>query len=193
MTKIDWDEEGTAMPSRVQLASITHLVTRVWELDKALEKLNERAKALSEERHKLVTEILPDALQDAGVREIKTTMGDTVTLRSVVAGSIPAQSTALKDPEAAALRNKALTWLRKNNLGDIIKTTVSVAFAKGQDKAALALLTQLKKKKMAAELAEVVHHQTLNKILRERFDAGKPIPQDVFSLWTGNIAEIKNG
>lgn len=190
---IDWGEDDTILPEPAQLASISKMVARVRALDATLKSLGDKIEAAAKERQELVTRTIPDALLDVGVREIKTAAGDTVVLKSVVAGSIPAQSTAARDPAVMQLRNKALAWLRKNDLGDIIKTTVSVAFGKGEDKQAQQLAEQLRKRKMAAELAEAVHPQTLNKILRERFEAGKPIPQDLFSLWTGNLVEIKNG
>ena len=62
-----------------------------------------------------------------------------------------------------ANKENAFKWLRENGLGDIIKNEISVSFGRNED----------------------------NKLVRERIEAGKEMPTELFNVFIGNKTTIK--
>jgi len=70
-----------------------------------------------------------------------------------------------------ANREKAFNWLRQNGLGDIIKNEISVSFGRNED--------------------NKVEPMTLKALVRERIEAGKEMPTEIFNIFVGNKTTIK--
>jgi hypothetical protein len=62
-------------------------------------------------------------------------------------------------------QEEAFKWLQDNGMGSVIKEEV------------------IKKKG--------VHHQTLKAIVKERFEGGEPIPEELFGIYVKNVTKIK--
>lgn len=125
---------------------------------------------------------LPNAMHQAGVSEIKLPSGEKITIKDDVYASMP------KDERG----DLALTWLRNNGFGDVIKNEVKVAFGRGEEEQARALLAECKINGWNnASYASTVHAQTLKALIREQLAKGEDFPMELFGAIPVSKAIIK--
>jgi hypothetical protein len=92
-------------------------------------------------------------------------------------------STTYRATITEANKETAFNWLRNNGLGDIIKNEISVSFGRNEDN-------------KAADYAELAKGQgvepmTLKALVRERIEAGKEMPTEIFGVFSENKTTIK--
>lgn len=124
---------------------------------------------------------LPELLEALQLAEFKTTTGLKVTLTEVVRASLP----------KGAPRLAALSWLRENNYGALIKRSITVEFGKGEDENAQELIETLKKDGLEPSEETTVHPQTLAAFVREKLAAGETIPLELFGVFRQRVAKVK--
>jgi len=90
-----------------------------------------------------------------------------------------------------ANKEAAFKWLRDNGLGDIIKNEISVSFGRNEDNKAAdyAVLAQERGFQPTQKLK--VEPMTLKALVRERIEAGKEMPTELFNVFVGNKTTIK--
>ena len=87
-------------------------------------------------------------------------------------------------------KEQALTWLRDQGLGDIVKNNVSVSFGRGEDDKAKQLLDLAVSNGFEPQQKSDVAWNTLTALYQERVKAGLDMPSDVFSLWIKDKTKI---
>lgn len=128
---------------------------------------------------------------------VKLSNGRVLKVKDFFSASIPTQNQidsqkdAEKQFELQIKREQALKWLEENNLSDIIKNEVVVAFDKGENEKAKQLLENLQKEGLYATNEINVNAMTLKATLKKEFEKGKDLPLDVFSVYTGISVDIK--
>lgn len=163
-----------------QLASVSALVRNQVRLQNIVERMEEELKKMKEELDTVSKKLLPDAMQELGLSSITTSDGAKLTIS-------PFYSAHITDEH----REAAHDWLRETGNDGIIKTKVVVPFNKGEMEMVKRCMATLKKAKFDAQADESIHHSTLKAFVKERIEAGQPIPQDLFGVFVGNIAKIK--
>jgi len=86
---------------------------------------------------------------------------------------------------------EALTWLDDNNHSDIIKNDLSLSFKRGEDDKASDIEDLLIEKGYIPNRRMYVHHSTLKAFVKEMVESGQPIPHELFGIFVGKIAKIK--
>ena len=129
----------------------------------------------------LLQQTIPDAMTEIGLKEFTTADGVGIEIRPEIQISIPKAS-----------ESKALAWMRKNKLADLIKTQLAFAFGRGDDKAMEQMMAAARKefKEIPMSAKSGVHAQTLKAWAKERRKDGKDIPTDLFSLYEYQQAKI---
>jgi hypothetical protein len=89
-----------------------------------------------------------------------------------------------------ANREKAYNWLRLNGLGDIIKNEISVSFGRNEDTKAAEYANLAKGQGYQPTQKLKVEPMTLKALVRERVEAGKEMPTDIFNVFVGNRTKI---
>jgi hypothetical protein len=196
--KVVHDIEADAAPvaSQDTLKQITTLAEELAELDKEINNLVSEQMLAAERKQAIEQELLPALMQQAGMKKFELTNGDLVNIKPFLRATIPTQSAIDKaEPERKKLlmeqRQRAFKWLIAHNAEPLIKTVVAAEFGKGEATRAKAALQILRNAGVTAELEQNVHNQTLCAFLREQLEAGADIPVEVFSLFTGQKAELK--
>lgn len=159
-----------------------------------LEELNERVSELGAEINKIEGTELPDLMMEAGV--------DTLGLEAE--GNLPAYDIACKPYYHANIKNEdptapeAYAWLQKNGHGDLVKRSYTIAFGKGQEKAAKAFESLLKKSKVEYSSTFGVPWNTLTSFLKEQIEKSKAMkdsslvpPLDLLNATVGNRVTVK--
>ena len=109
-------------------------------------------------------------LADGSSVEVKTNYSATITL---------------------ANKEKAFNWLRENDLGDIIKNELTVSFGRNEDNKAAEYAELAKGQGYQPTQKLKVEPMTLKALVRERIEAGKPMPTEIFNVFIGNKTTIK--
>ena len=85
----------------------------------------------------------------------------------------------------------AFNWLRKNGLGDIIKNEISVSFGRNEDNKAADYAELAKGQGFQPTQKMKVEPMTLKALVRERIEAGKEMPTEIFGIFSENKTTIK--
>ena len=180
MTKIDFEKDR--MQSVEQIDSAKRLSDKVLELkdledeianaEESLKKLKEKAKVVSSVE-------IPAMMDDMQITKLKLKDGESVEIKKIYGAYIP--------PEQ---QEAAFTWLRNNNLGDIIKNDITVTFGKGEDNKAAEYAVLAKGQGYEPVQKIGVHPQTLKAMVRERLEANQDVPSDLFKPFEGNQTKI---
>lgn len=123
---------------------------------------------------------LPEAMSACGCSSISLENGAKVFIKVFYQGKI-----------SEGNQEKAFSWLRERGHGDIIKNTVTIAYGKDEDEEAEQLKHALKNKGRAYVDKIQVHPMTLKAFIREQTETGRPLPQDLFGIFIGRQAIIK--
>lgn len=192
--KLDLDElaaDAQEQQSRAQVTVTANDVQACAEKQLLLEQEVEALEAqldLKKIQLKRVSEKeLPDLLNAVGQQTWKLSDGSMILLKDNIFASINDEN-----------RDAAHGWLRDQGFDDIIKSTVSVTFGKGEDKDAQLLVHNINVMADndalhfgALDQKEAVHPTTLKAFVTERVKAGEALPVDTFKLHVGQKCTIK--
>ena len=166
-----------------QTKNINSLATQVKKL-KALEDEIKNDEELIKKKKKnleqISGELIPTLLSEMGLSSLKLSDGSSVDVKQHYSASI-----------SVANREKAYSWLRQNGLGDIIKNEISVSFGRGEDNKAADYANLAKGQGFQPTQKLKVEPMTLKALVRERIEAGKQVPTDIFNVFVGNRTIIK--
>ena len=142
------------------------------------------------------TVILPDMMTGIGIKKFTLGDGSEITIKDVVQASLPSRGAILKaqgdERDALIDRNhRALDWMRANGGEAIIKNNISVDFGKGQDEIADRFVDFCKEIGMEYDRSTTVHNASLTSYIKEKLASGANVPLDLFSVYTGFKAVIK--
>lgn len=144
----------------------------VIEADDRLKELKETARLLREET-------VPCAMQELGLTEIKLETGESISIKSEVFASIPAEK-----------KEAAFGWLREQGLDGVIKTQVSVNLGKGEVELAESLKDEFDSRGLDSSIGASIHPQTLKALLKEQLARGVNVPLDLFGARSAFIAKV---
>lgn len=144
------------------------------------------AEAAFKEAKKLVVRyeehLLPEAMREAGMLDFTTTSGYKVKIKSDVRASIP------KAKEADAFR-----WLEENGQGGLIKRTVEVPFAMGEEERVEDLMNDLQEREFSCGARKKIESSTLRSFVRKQLeDPSNKFPMDLFGASTYDKADVKS-
>jgi hypothetical protein len=93
--------------------------------------------------------------------------------------------------EVIPTREAAFNWLRNNGLGDIIKNEILVSFGRNEDNKAADYAALAQERGFQPTQKLTVAPMTLKALVRERIEAGKDMPTELFNVFVGNKTTIK--
>lgn len=164
------------------LKQVAALVRQQLLLERRVEDLTADLKRAQLDLANISGDVLPAALAEHGLTELKMADGSKVTVATTISANIS------KDRLSGAHG-----WLRDNGFGDLIKNTVSVNFGKGEDDKAGELIRELEGDGYSVDQKEAVHPSTLKAFCKEQIEKGSEIPTDLFGIFIGQKTTIKKG
>ena len=162
------------------LESIADLCTKQIQLEKEIQKLEDEISWKKGKLREISYELIPEALAERNLSELKLSDGSAVTVKKVYGASI----TKGKEGEA-------LQWLRENGFEDLIKNDVTVSFGRGEDNKAGDFRGLAEAQGFMPSQRMAVHPSTLRAFYRERVEAGQDLPPDIFNTFSGQQTKIK--
>ena len=163
--------------------NINKLADKIQEMQavqRALEMDEEQIKQKKKHLEHLSSEVIPTMLSEMGLSFLKLQDGSSVEVKTNYSATI-----------TQAKKEEAFNWLRKNGLGDIIKNEISVSFGRNEDNKAADYAELAKSQGLDPMQKLKVEPMTLKALVRERMEAGKEMPTELFNIYVGNKTTIK--
>ena len=178
---IDFEkDQQDAMKKTDNIQSLADQVERLESLQKRLELQQENLKNTKKEFEHLSGEVIPTMMSEMGLSHLKLMDGSSVDVKPNYSASI-----------TLANREAAFNWLRENGLGDIIKNEISVSFGRNEDNKAADYAALAEERGFQPTQKLKVEPMTLKALVRERLEAGKSMPTEIFNVFVGNKTTIK--
>ena len=163
-----------------KLDGVARLAQEAAILEKEIAEFEQFAKEKKQALHKITDEQLPEALEEMGLQKFTLTDGAEISVKPIYSASIP------KDR-----KDEAFQWLRDHEFGDLVKNNVTVTFGRGEDTIAKDFVDLCGSQGFTPSQLEKVEPMTLKAWLRERVEAGGPVPLDLFGAFISQRATIK--
>ena len=178
---IDFEkDQQDAMKKTSSLYSLADQVEKLEAMQKQLEIKEEEIKEKKKHLEYISGEVIPTMLSEMGLSYLKLQDGSSVEVKTNYSATI-----------TQANREKAFNWLRENGLGDIIKNEISVSFGRNEDNKAADYADLAKGQGFEPQQKLKVEPMTLKALVRERMEAGKEMPTELFNIYVGNKTTIK--
>ena len=179
MIDFEKDQQNT-MKKTDNIQSLADQVEKLESLQTKLELQEENIKNTKKQLEHLSGEVIPTMMSEMGLSHLKLMDGSSVDVKPHYSATI-----------TVANKEAAFKWLRNNGLGDIIKNEISVSFGRNEDNKAAdyAVLAQERGFQPTQKLK--VEPMTLKALVRERIEAGKEMPTELFNIFVGNKTTIK--
>ena len=181
MSNINFEEDQTKMLGKTEnIQSLADQVEKLNFLDQEVEILEKNLKQKKKDFEYLSGEVIPTMMAEMGLSHLKLMDGSSVDVKPNYSASI-----------TLANREAAFNWLRNNGLGDIIKNEISVSFGRNEDNKAADYATLAQERGFQPTQKLKVEPMTLKALVRERIEAGKEMPTEIFNVFVGNQTTIK--
>ena len=162
------------------IKSLANEVIKMRALEDEIKKDEEALKTKKKKLELVSGESIPTLLSEMGLSSLKLADGSSVDVKPYYSASI-----------SIANKEKAYSWLRTNGLGDIIKNEISVSFGRNEDNKAAEYAALAKGRGYQPTQKLKVEPMTLKALVRERIEAGKEMPTELFNIFVGNKTTIK--
>ena len=178
---IDFEQDQeNVLQKTTNIQTLADQVEKLEDLNKRLELQEENIKNTKKQIDNISGEVIPTMMSEMGLSHLKLMDGSSVDVKPNYSASI-----------TIANREAAFKWLRNNGLGDIIKNEISVSFGRNEDNKAADYATFAESQGYQPQQKLKVEPMTLKALVRERIEAGKEMPTELFNVFVGNKTTIK--
>ena len=179
--KIDFEkDQENVLQKTTNIQTLADQVEKLEELQKRFELQEDNLKNTKKQIDNISGEVIPTMMSEMGLSHLKLMDGSSVDVKPNYSASI-----------TIANREAAFGWLRNNGLGDIIKNEISVSFGRNEDNKAADYAALAEERGYQPTQKLKVEPMTLKALVRERIEAGKEMPTEIFNVFVGNKTTIK--
>jgi hypothetical protein len=178
---INFEEDQTEIIDKTDdIDKLANKIKEMQMIQKDIEQNEEYLKQRKKDLEHISGEAIPTMLSEMGLSFLKLADGSSVEVKTNYSATI-----------TLANKEKAFNWLRENGLGDIIKNELTVSFGRNEDNKAADYAELAKGQGYQPTQKLKVEPMTLKALVRERIEAGKPLPTELFNVFIGNKTTIK--
>ena len=178
---IDFEQDKqNSLKKTDNIQSLADQVEKLEDLNVRLEAQEQIIKDTKKEIDRLSGEVIPTMMSEMGLSELKLQDGSHLKV-----------STSYKASITEANKEMAFNWLRENGLGDIIKNEINVSFGRNEDNKAAEYAELARSQGLQPTQKMKVEPMTLKALVRERIEAGKEMPTEIFGVFSENKTTIK--
>ncbi len=173
-------DQQDAMKKTDNIQSLADQVERLEGMQQQLEVQENAVKEKKKQIEHISGEVIPTMMTEMGLSELKLSDGSHLKV-----------ATSYKAHISEANKEAAYNWLRNNGLGDIIKNEISVSFGRNEDNKAANYADLARGQGFQPTQKMKVEPMTLKALVRERIEAGKDMPTEIFGVYSENKTTIK--
>jgi hypothetical protein len=163
-----------------ELSIVSTLANKQLKLATEVAELEANLKAKKEELRLTSEQELPDAMQQAGLTQIKLSSGENISINEFYNAHI-----------SKANQEKAYGWLVANGHEGLIKNEVLLKFGREETGVVDETVFALQSRGLSPEVRQSVHPSTLKAFVKEQVTTGNDIPTEPFGIYIGTKAIIK--
>jgi hypothetical protein len=163
---------GVSSPEEDKLATAIRLATSLANLEQTIAEIELQLEKANEHRKDIAERALPDLMAELGLTELTLRDGRKISTKVDYFASIPKNR-----------MDAAVEWLKAHNMAGIVKETLIIE-ADYKEQLISACVP------FAADCK--IHPSTLKAFVKERIEAGAPLPRETFGVHTVNKAVVKN-
>ena len=179
MIDFEQDKQNTIQKTD-KIRSLADQVEKLESLQARLQLQEDNMKNTKKDIERISGEVIPTMMSEMGLSHLKLMDGSSVDVKPNYSASI-----------SVANKEAAFNWLRNNGLGDIIKNEISVSFGRNEDNKAADYAALAEERGFQPTQKLKVEPMTLKALVRERLEAGKEMPTEIFNVFVGNKTTIK--
>jgi hypothetical protein len=181
MSEINFEKDQENIIQKTEnIQTLADQVESLESLNKTIEGTEENLKNLKKKADHISAEVIPTMMSEMGLSFLRLADGSSLEVKTNYSANISQDN-----------KEKAFNWLRDNNLGDIIKNEISVSFGRNEDNKAADYAELAKGHGLQPTQKLKVEPMTLKALVRERIEAGKEMPTELFNIFVGNKTNIK--
>ena len=178
---IDFEkDQQEILDKTTNINKLADKIKEMQAIQKAIDLDEKQIKDKKKYLHQISSEVIPTMLSEMGLSYLKLQDGSSVEVKTNYSATI-----------TQANKEAAFNWLRENGLGDIIKNEISVSFGRNEDNKAADYAELAKGQGFEPQQKLKVEPMTLKALVRERLEAGKEMPTELFGVWVENKTSIK--
>ena len=174
------EDQQDVLKKTTSLQTLADQVEKLESLQARLDLQEDNIKNTKKQLEYISGEVIPTMMSEMGLSHLKLMDGSSVDVKPNYSANI-----------SVANREKAFNWLRENGLGDIIKNEISVSFGRNEDNKAADYAALAEERGYQPTQKLKVEPMTLKALVRERLEAGKSMPTEIFNVFVGNKTTIK--
>ena len=172
---IDFEkDQEEVLDKTTNINKLADKIKEMQAVQKALELDEEQIKQKKKHLEYISGEVIPTMLSEMGLSFLKLQDGSSVEVKTNYSATI-----------TQANKEAAFNWLRENGLSDIIKNEISVSFGRNEDNKAADYANLAKGQGHEPTQKLKVEPMTLKALVRERMEAGKEMPTELFNIYVG--------
>jgi hypothetical protein len=181
MNQINFEDDQTEILDKTDnIGKLANKIKEMQTIQKDIEQNEEYLKQRKKDLEQISGEAIPTMLTEMGLSYLKLADGSSVEVKTNYSATI-----------TLANKEKAFNWLRENGLGDIIKNELIVSFGRNEDNKAASYAELAKGQGFQPTQKMKVEPMTLKALVRERIEAGKEMPTEIFGVFSENKTTIK--
>ena len=181
MNQINFEDDQTEILDKTDdIDKLANKIKEMQTIQKDIEQNEEYLKQRKKDLEQVSGEAIPTMLSEMGLSYLKLADGSSVEVKTNYSATI-----------TQANKEKAFNWLRENGLGAIIKNEMTVSFGRNEDNKAAEYAELARGQGYQPTQKLKVEPMTLKALVRERIEAGKPLPTELFNVFIGNKTTIK--
>jgi len=170
---IDFETDKANVITKTEnIRSLADQVERLENLNQEIEKAEKDLKQKKKNLEHISGEVIPTMMCEMGLSHLKLMDGSSVDVKPHYSANI-----------TIANKEAAFNWLRQNGLGDIIKNEISVSFGRNEDNKAAGYADFARGQGFQPTQKLKVEPMTLKALVRERIEAGKELPTELFNVF----------
>lgn len=174
------DAETPLAPADSAIKKIALLASVQLRIERRIAQLNDELEEETQALRDIAERALPTAMSEAGVNAFELSDGSKITVKPFYGASITDEN-----------RQGCFGWLEENGHGPLIKREVTATPPRNDTQAYLDLKIFLEKAGLGYKTKESVHQGTLTAFVKEQLETGKVFPMDLFKVFSGKKAIIK--
>jgi len=176
---INFEEAVTV--SGEQLQEISKLAQQQLDLEKLLEQTEQHLKTLKSQHKKIAVDLLPTAMQAAGMEKFTLTNGAQIDVKEALYMSIPKKN-----------RADVALWLVEHGQETLIKNDVVIKFNKGEEDQVRGLTELLGDAGMGDRYSveQDMNTASVKAAIRELLEQGEDVPLKLFGAYQETAAKI---
>lgn len=193
--EINMQSDAQVAPSDDSMEKLSEMAKKMIALNAEIAVLDKAMKVKKEEVSQLESVDIPELLEDH-LKFTSITMADksVITIKQIISASLPAASSLKKPGDAGdnfrAKMKAGLKFLRDNGAGSLITNELKIDIGNDSEELSNKLLKALEPFDVPVDHQTTVHPKRMTAYVVEQLEAGKDLPHETFSIYTGRKAVI---